>query len=256
MIQGQGPPLSPTPGIDRFAGMMAGLTVLLVITMVMSLCRLTGPGERTGGSGQIAVTSKKRPVCAMENSSPKHGVPDLRRGMTLKPRRPNPNWPFRMRCSNSDAGDRDRRIPKCLEAEHHSNALLHTPMVLLDQVVQVFRRAQLRICGQRVIGFQLTHRSVRCGVAGQHDCPRAALLAFDRSTKERLGGRHIAPGAQLEVDRPGKPASAFLELRGVGLHPAHDRRMHHRWAALQGRISHFETVGKHLLAIEGEPRFV
>jgi hypothetical protein len=43
MIQGQGPPLSPTPGIDRFAGMMAGLTVLLVITIVMSLCRLTGP---------------------------------------------------------------------------------------------------------------------------------------------------------------------------------------------------------------------
>jgi hypothetical protein len=27
MIQGQGPPLSPTPGINRFAGMMAGLTV-------------------------------------------------------------------------------------------------------------------------------------------------------------------------------------------------------------------------------------
>jgi len=43
MIQGQGPPLSPTPGIDRFAGMMAGLTVLLVITMVMSLFRPTGP---------------------------------------------------------------------------------------------------------------------------------------------------------------------------------------------------------------------
>jgi uncharacterized membrane protein YccC len=40
MIQGQGPPLSPTPGIDRFAGIMAGLSVLLVITMVISLFRL------------------------------------------------------------------------------------------------------------------------------------------------------------------------------------------------------------------------
>ena len=48
MIQGQGPPLSPTPGINRFAGMMAGLTVLLLITIVMSLFRLTGPErERT-----------------------------------------------------------------------------------------------------------------------------------------------------------------------------------------------------------------
>jgi uncharacterized membrane protein YccC len=40
MVQGQGPPLSPIPGIDRFAGIMAGLTVLLIITMVMSLFRL------------------------------------------------------------------------------------------------------------------------------------------------------------------------------------------------------------------------
>jgi hypothetical protein len=41
MIQGQGQPLSPTPGLDRFAGIMAGLSLLLVITMVVSLFRLT-----------------------------------------------------------------------------------------------------------------------------------------------------------------------------------------------------------------------
>src|SRR5271155_594434 len=43
MIQGEGPPLSPIPGIDRFAGIMAGLCVLLVITMVISLFRLPHP---------------------------------------------------------------------------------------------------------------------------------------------------------------------------------------------------------------------
>jgi len=43
MIQGQGPPLSPIPGIDRFAGIMAGLSLLLVITMVISLFRLAPP---------------------------------------------------------------------------------------------------------------------------------------------------------------------------------------------------------------------
>jgi uncharacterized membrane protein YccC len=43
MIQGQGPPLSPMPGIDRFAGIMAGLSVLLVITMVVSLFRVAPP---------------------------------------------------------------------------------------------------------------------------------------------------------------------------------------------------------------------
>jgi uncharacterized membrane protein YccC len=41
MVQGQGPPLSPIPGIDRFAGILAGLSVLLVITMIISLFRLT-----------------------------------------------------------------------------------------------------------------------------------------------------------------------------------------------------------------------
>jgi len=40
MIQGQGPPLSPIPGLDRFAGIMAGLSVLLVITLAVSLFRL------------------------------------------------------------------------------------------------------------------------------------------------------------------------------------------------------------------------
>ena len=40
MVQGQGPPLSPIPGIDRFAGIIAGLSVLLVITMIVSLFRL------------------------------------------------------------------------------------------------------------------------------------------------------------------------------------------------------------------------
>jgi uncharacterized membrane protein YccC len=40
MIQGQGPPLSPMPGIDRFAGIMEGLSVLLIITMAVSLFRL------------------------------------------------------------------------------------------------------------------------------------------------------------------------------------------------------------------------
>ena len=43
MIQGQGPPLSPTPGLDRFAGIMVGLSVLLVITMVVSLFRFAPP---------------------------------------------------------------------------------------------------------------------------------------------------------------------------------------------------------------------
>ena len=107
-----------------------------------------------------------------------------------------------------DAGDRDRRIPESLEAEHHSDALLHAPMVLLYLVVQVFRRAQFRVRRERAIDLQLTHRTVRCSVAVQRDYPRGALLAFDGFTKERLGGRDIALGTQPEAVSPRPRAGA------------------------------------------------
>jgi hypothetical protein len=40
MVQGQGPPDSIEPGLDRLAGMTAGLALLMVITMAVSLFRL------------------------------------------------------------------------------------------------------------------------------------------------------------------------------------------------------------------------
>jgi hypothetical protein len=36
------------PGIDRFAGIMAGLTVLLIITMIISLFRLPPTSPQHG----------------------------------------------------------------------------------------------------------------------------------------------------------------------------------------------------------------
>src|ERR1700720_1889794 len=85
-------------------------------------------------------------------------------------------------------------------------------MVLVYQIIQVLRRAQLRARGARAIGFQPAHRTVRCSVAVQRDCLRAALLAFDRFTKERLGGRDIALGAQPEVDRPTCPIDGAIQV--------------------------------------------
>jgi hypothetical protein len=39
-IQAQAPPISPTPGLDRFAVITAGLFLLLIMTMAISLFRL------------------------------------------------------------------------------------------------------------------------------------------------------------------------------------------------------------------------
>jgi hypothetical protein len=38
-----------------------------------------------------------------------------------------------------NAGERDRRVPEALEAQHHSDTLLHAPTVLLNQVVRILR---------------------------------------------------------------------------------------------------------------------
>jgi uncharacterized membrane protein YccC len=49
MVQGQGPPTSLTPGLDRLAGMTAGLALLMVITMAVSLFRLPRPEAQAHG---------------------------------------------------------------------------------------------------------------------------------------------------------------------------------------------------------------
>jgi hypothetical protein len=85
-------------------------------------------------------------------------------------------------------------------------------MVLLYQIIQVSRRAQLRVRTERAIGLQLAHRTVRCGVAVRRDCLRAALLAFDRFTNECFGGRDIALGAQPKVDRPTCPIDGTIQI--------------------------------------------
>ena len=68
-----------------------------------------------------------------------------------------------------DAGDRDHRVAESLEPQHYSNALLDAAVVLLNQVIEVFRRTQFGVPRQRTVGFQLTHRTVRCSVPVQRD---------------------------------------------------------------------------------------
>ena len=79
--------------------------------------------------------------------------------------RSQPELPFADAVHQLDAGDRGRSIAELLEAEHHGDALLDVSVVLLNEVVEVFRRAQLRVGRQKSVGFQLAHRTVRRSVA-------------------------------------------------------------------------------------------
>jgi len=43
MVQSQGPPLSISPGLERLVGVVAGLSLLFVITLVLSLISISQP---------------------------------------------------------------------------------------------------------------------------------------------------------------------------------------------------------------------
>jgi hypothetical protein len=111
-----------------------------------------------------------------------------------------------------DTGDRNRRGREALEAQHRGDSLFHAPMVLLDQIVQGPRRPQLRLGGQQAIGFQLTHRAVRRGIAVQRDRPGSSggwrWPTCSRETRERRN--RIGP---LRFPR----RAALLEQRAINL---------------------------------------
>jgi hypothetical protein len=75
-------------------------------------------------------------------------------------------------------------------------------VVLLDQLIQIFRRAQLRFCSKQAIGFQLAHPTVRCSVAVERDRLWAATLVLNRFPKECFGGGDVAPGTQPPLSDP------------------------------------------------------
>jgi hypothetical protein len=117
-------------------------------------------------------------------------------------------------------------------------------MVLLDQVVQVLRRPHLRLGGQQAIGFQLTHRAVRRGIAVQSDRPGSIVLAFDRLPKKRLGGRDIALGAQPEAQNQTNALLSRLAGSGGGLGGSGGNRGSRGGAASGGTVdAAVEAIG-------------
>jgi hypothetical protein len=49
MVQGQGPLDSISPGLERLVGVMGGLSVLFVVTLILSLISLSPPSPEPAG---------------------------------------------------------------------------------------------------------------------------------------------------------------------------------------------------------------
>jgi hypothetical protein len=47
MVQGQGPPDTISPGLERLVGVMGGLSILFVVTLILSLVPLSPPATAT-----------------------------------------------------------------------------------------------------------------------------------------------------------------------------------------------------------------
>ena len=102
---------------------------------------------------------------ALLPSGLEHSVPDCGHSSAMNTEMSQRELPFADAVHQLDASDRGRSIAELLEAEHHGDALLDASVVLLNEIVEIFRRAQLRVGRQRTVGFQFAHRAVRRSVA-------------------------------------------------------------------------------------------
>ncbi len=96
---------------------------------------------------------------------------------------------------------RSGRIPGAFETEHCINPGLDVAVILLDQIVQILRRSQRRLRGQKLVRLHFAHPVVRRCVTVQRDCLRCEPLSPDRFPAESRGRSDIAPCAEPEVDR-------------------------------------------------------
>src|SRR5262249_25952932 len=162
-----------------------------------------------------------------------------------------------------DPPQRYFRIPECLKPQHRITPLLHVPVILLNQVVQVLVGPDERLSGQDAAGFQFGDGLMGRPTAVECDLLRN-LIITDRLLEEAYGRRLIPILTQqkiyslaLLVDRavevapltlhfdvgfinsPGRADWAcvflplFLEDQDEALDPSHNGSMYDRDAALR-----------------------
>jgi hypothetical protein len=119
-------------------------------------------------------------------------IPDCRGILVFEMETSQGELSFANTTEQFDAGDGDSCAIKVLKAEHRTCSGFNAPVILLDQIVQVFRRSQLGVLPCLVFPWHLAHCSVRCGVAIQCDTDRYAFLGTKRFAEKSLGCRDVS----------------------------------------------------------------
>lgn len=99
-----------------------------------------------------------------------------------------------------DSRDRNRRISKPFESQHRTQSKFDGSMILFNQIVQIFRRSQLRSIAPPMLAETLPGRTVRSLVAIKRDGARQFALALERSSEESFRCCDISLCAQQEID--------------------------------------------------------
>src|ERR1700676_1368470 len=92
-----------------------------------------------------------------------------------------------------DARDRYYRVIELLESQHRPDPLLHSPMVLFHQIVQVLAGSNLDATRKFAAFFHLPHRTMRSSIGVQRD-----LLWAPECSSSRCGEtvwRRLRPGS-------------------------------------------------------------
>jgi hypothetical protein len=108
---------------------------------------------------------------------------------------PLPNFVYQL-----DAADRDYCILKSLESQHRIYPLLHSSMILLDHVVEVFARANTNIDRQDGRLLQLTNSPMRRRVSVESDFFWRSMLV-NRLREKPPRGLNVSMLAQQKVER-------------------------------------------------------
>ncbi len=112
-----------------------------------------------------------------------------------------------------DPGNRYRRVFESLESQHGPDSLLHSPMVLLHQIVQLLAGSNLDATRKFAVFLHLSHCPVRGRIGVQRDL-RGHAGVLHRAAQKRFGGVYVPVLAEKEIDR----LARFVD-RALQVHP-------------------------------------
>src|SRR6202140_5836336 len=122
-----------------------------------------------------------------------------------------------------DARDRDHRVVELLESQHRPDPLLHSPMVLLHQIVQVLAGSNLDATRKFAAFFHLPHRTMRSSIGVQRDLGGHPSV-LHRAAEKRFGGVYVPVPAEKEIHRLACFVDGPVQVHPLSVKPSYKSR--------------------------------